>query len=225
MHVSEQPAEVETSLAAHGLRPAELVAKEGLLDERFTAVHASHLVASEIAAFGRARANICACPTTERDLGDGILAARELLDAGASICIGSDSQTVIDPWEEIRSVEYHARLARLRRVLLDEPGRDGRREIADLLLRTGSSNGAKALGLEGGRIAAGLAADLVAIDLEHPALAGWTSEALPATITLCGPASMVSDVWVAGARRIQNGLHELMPYAQQDFHAICRKIL
>lgn len=224
MHVSEQPAEVEASLAAYGLRPGALLTAEGVLDEQFTAVHASHLVSEEIRAFGRAGVNVCACPTTERDLGDGILVARELLDAGAHICIGSDSQTVIDPWEEIRSVEYHSRLQRLRRVVLDERVAPGRREITDLLLRTGSANGARALGLATGSITAGLAADLVAVDLAHPVLAGWTAESLAAMIALSGPPSMVSDVWVAGVRRVENGQHELMPYAMHDFHTLSRKL-
>src|SRR5690606_17370469 len=97
MHVSEQPREIEQCLAEHGLRPVALLDREGLVDERFTGVHAIHLAPEEIEALGRARANVCACPTTERNLGDGIVPARELFALGATISFGTDSQVEIAP--------------------------------------------------------------------------------------------------------------------------------
>lgn len=121
IHASEQPAEVEAALAAWGLRPIEVLAEEGVLDERTTVVHATHLTPGEIGLLGRSGAVVCACPTTERDLGDGFLPGLELVEAGAPLAIGSDSQTVIDPFDEIRLIEYHERLRRLRRVVLAVP--------------------------------------------------------------------------------------------------------
>jgi formimidoylglutamate deiminase len=202
MHVAEQPAEVAASLEVYGQRPGEVAAAEGLLNERFTAIHATHLSAEEIAAFGKASATVCACPTTERDLGDGILAATELIGAGARLCIGSDSQTIIDPWEELRSIEYHTRLARLRRVMLAQRTGPGRSEVAPALLRAGSANGAHSLRVATGQIAPGRAADFVLVDLEHPALAGWTQATLGAHLALSAPAAAVRDVWVGGQIRV-----------------------
>src|SRR5512144_607038 len=103
MHVAEQPREVQACLAEHGRRPVELLHEIGLLADRFTAVHAVHLVAHEIPLLGRS--NVCACPLTERDLGDGILPADGLAAAGATLCIGTDGQSEIDPWGDLRALE------------------------------------------------------------------------------------------------------------------------
>jgi formimidoylglutamate deiminase len=209
IHASEQPAEVEAAVAAWGLRPIELLAAEGVLDERLTAVHATHLTPAEVALLGEAGATVCACPTTERDLGDGFLLGSELLAAGARIALGSDSQTVIDPLEEMRLVEYHERLRRLRRVVLTAPASGDRLENSPPLLEMGTTAGARALRLAAGRIETGHLADLVGIDLEHPSLAGFTPGYLAATLALSAPAAVVSDVWVGGVRRAEGRRHPL----------------
>jgi formimidoylglutamate deiminase len=225
MHVSEQPAEVEASLQCYGRRPAELLADEGMLSDRFTAVHATHLSESEIVALGGAGVNICVCPTTERDLGDGILPAKQLRAAGAKLCIGSDSQIVIDPWEEIRLLEYHARLATLRRAVLIEATSSERQEVAPVLLRAGSGNGARSLGTGSASLASGEPADFVLVDLEHPALAGWNETTLAAHLALSAPASVVREVWVGGVQRVCDGHHEAQENAQREFNRVCRRVL
>src|SRR5690606_28291877 len=116
---------------------------------------------------GDGSAVVCACPTTERDLGDGFLPGAELLAAGAWITLGTDSQTVIDMFDEMRLVEYHERLRRQRRVVLAVPGGDGRLEVAPLLLEMATVAGAKSLRLPAGRLEPGALADMVAVDLEH----------------------------------------------------------
>lgn len=213
IHVSEQPAEVEAALAAWGLRPVELLADEGVLDEGATLVHATHLSPGEIGLLGEAAATICACPTTERDLGDGFLPGLELLEAGARLAIGSDSQTVIDSFDEMRLLEYHERLRRLRRVVLagggGRDGVEGRLENAPPLLEVGTAGGARSLRLEAGRIETGLLADLIAVDLSHPTLAGHTPETLAAHLVFSAPTAVVSDVWVGGVRRVEGGRHPL----------------
>lgn len=223
IHVSEQPREVEECLAAHGLRPVALLGAEGVVDERLTAVHATHLAPEEIALLGDAGATVCACPTTERDLGDGFLPGAELLDAGASIALGSDSHTVIDPFDEMRLVEYHERLRRLRRVVLDVPGPDGRLEVAPLLMELGTEAGARSLRIDAGRIEAGRLADFVAIDLEHPALAGWDSTTLLAMLTLSAPPDVVADVWVGGTRRLTGREHALDAEAMGAFNEVAAR--
>nr|PZN90592.1 MAG: formimidoylglutamate deiminase [bacterium] len=224
IHVAEQPAEVEACRAAYGLRPVELLAEEGVVDDGLTAIHATHLAADEIALLGDAGATVCACPTTERDLGDGFLPGAELLGAGAHVALGTDSHTVIDPFEEMRLVEYHERLRRLRRVVLAVPGKDGRLEVAPLLFELATESGARALRIDAGRLAPGALADIVAIDLEHPALAGWTDDSLASLLALCAPASVVSDVWVGGVRRIEQRRHVLDDDAAATFRRVAERL-
>jgi len=225
MHVGEQPAEVEACLGTYGRRPAELLDELGVLSGSFTAVHAVHLSDTEVRVLGSARAFVCACPTTERDLGDGIPRARDLVDAGARLCIGSDSQTVIDPWEEVRLIEYHARLAQLRRVVMSVPTGPDRNEVAPLLLRAGTTGGAQALGVGSGELAAGQPADFVLIDLEHPALAGWNKATLGPLLALSSPADAVREVWVGGCPRVRDGRHIALPDAQREFILVSQRVL
>ncbi len=137
VHADEQPREIEECLAEHGLRPIELLAETGCLGPRTTVVHATHADGAELDLLAQASARICACPTTEANLGDGFLPVERVLHRGISLCIGSDSNTRIDPLEELRE--------------LDGIGRrqSGRRNMfaVDDLLAIGSSEGAAALGL------------------------------------------------------------------------------
>ena len=204
MHVSEQPAEVEASLEAYGVRPVRVLADEGLLSPRFTAVHATHLEPPEADLLGEAGATVCACPTTERDLADGFLPLEQLRSARVPIAIGSDSNVIIDPFEELRCLEYHERLRTGRRVVVAEPapradgGEPDRLECAPPLLDIGTRAGARSLGVEAGAIEPGLLADLVAVDLDHPTLEGWGADSLAALLVFCAPASVVREVWVGG---------------------------
>jgi formimidoylglutamate deiminase len=126
MHVAEQPAEVEACRAEHGRAPVELLAGEGLLDARFTAVHAVHVSASEASALARAGAHVCACPTTERNLGDGVVPADLFFNAGARVALGTDSHAQIDLLEDARELELNLRLAKLSRAVLAPGTQDGR---------------------------------------------------------------------------------------------------
>lgn len=215
MHVSEQPAEVDASLGAYGLRPVELLEQDGVLDDRLTAVHATHLLAHEVAALGNGCVTICACPTTERDLGDGFLQGAALLEAGAALAVGTDSQSVIDAFEEVRLLEYQERLRALRRIVLLPRDAEGDADPGALLLDVATRGGAHALRVDAGVIATGALADLVAIDLDHIALVGHDATTLAVHLTLAGRAECVSDVWVGGERRVQNGVHE----AEHDVRA------
>ena len=115
MHLSEQPAENEAALAFYGRTPTELLDEAGVLGPLTSAVHATHLTESDVATLGRTGTTSCFCPTTERDLADGIGPARALLDAGSGLSLGSDQHAVIDLIEEARALEMHERLATRRR--------------------------------------------------------------------------------------------------------------
>ncbi len=138
VHADEQPREIEECVAEHGLRPIELLDACGCLGPRTTVVHATHADGDELDLLARAGARICACPTTEANLADGFLPVERVLHRGISLCIGSDSNTRIDPLEELRELDGIARR------------QSGRRDVfaVDDLLAIGSTQGAAALGLE-----------------------------------------------------------------------------
>lgn len=223
IHAAEQPREVEECEISYRLRPVELLAAEGVMDGRLTVVHATHLIPDEIALLGDSGAVVCACPTTERDLGDGFLHGALLLDAGGAIALGTDSHTMIDPFAEMRLLEYHERLRRLRRVVLAVPGEDDRLECAPLLMECGTEIGARSLRLDAGTLAEGAHADVVAVDLEHIALAGATADSLAATLTLSAPPDVVADVWVGGVRRIEGRRHALDHEAAAAFREVAAR--
>lgn len=208
-HISEQPKEIQLCLAEHGLRPVQLLGEVGLLGPNFVGVHATHLDASEIALLGATRSIACICPTTERNLGDGLPPLRPLIDAGVTTAIGSDSHAVIDPFAEMAALENGERLRTGRRnVLVGGPNN----EVARTLLDAGTLGGARACQLDAGAIREGLRADLVTVDIQSPQLAGLGAgqhgvSSLLAGLTLAGNASLVRDVWVGGRQVVDDGVH------------------
>ncbi len=112
VHMSEQQAENDACRAVYGVSPARLLYDENVLGPRTTVVHATHVSATDLELLGGAQVFACLCPTTERDLGDGLAPAGLLTTAGCTLTLGSDSQAVVDMLEEARGVEYAERLAR-----------------------------------------------------------------------------------------------------------------
>jgi formiminoglutamate deiminase len=197
-HVSEQPEENEACLEAYGRTPSALLADAGALEANFTAVHATHLDAGDVALLGGAGACCCVCPTTERDLADGIGRMRPLVEAGASLAVGSDSHAVIDLLEEARAIEFDERLA---------SGERGHHNAVDLL-RAATEGGHRSLGWpEAGRIAVGARADLVTVDLEGVRLAGWELELALDAIVFAATAADVRNVVVDGEEIVRDGEH------------------
>jgi formiminoglutamate deiminase len=185
VHLSEQEAENEACLAAYGVTPTRLLHDEGLLGPGTTVVHATHLTAEDIALLGETHTNVCITPTTERDLADGIGPARRLHDAGCRISIGSDSQAVIDPFEELRGLELDERLATRQR---------GHWTAAELL-DIGTAH--DAIGIDqAGQIVVGAFADLVTIDVTSPRTAGTGAD--EHTAVFAATAADVTHVVVGG---------------------------
>lgn len=207
LHAAEQPREIEESLAEHGLRPLPLLEEEGLLDERLTVVHGIHLAEAEVRALGRVSATVCACPTTERNLGDGIVPADGLLAAGARISLGSDSHCQIDLLEDARELEYHLRLRTLSRAVLSSGSGDPS-ELAARLFACATEAGARSLGVAAGTIAPGRRADLVALRLDDPSIAGAEREDLMASVVFGLARTAVDSVWIGGRRVVREGSHE-----------------
>ncbi len=159
MHVSEQAREVDECVAETGRRPVELLADSGVLSERFVAVHATHLAAHEAKLLGQAESFACICPTTERDLGDGLPNVSALRDAGVRLCTGVDSYVLVDPIEDLRALETHERLRTLARVTFRHVGLTP----AEQLWCEGSLQGARACGFAD-------AGGSAVIRRDHPAL-------------------------------------------------------
>ena len=197
MHVAEQPAEVSACIAEYGRSPVELLETEGLLSKRFTAVHAIHVTTKEIAALARNGAHVCACPTTERNLGDGVVPADAYFDAGVRISLGTDSQIQIDLLEDARELEYHLRLQKLERNVLAPM-------LAQRLFDCATVSGAASIGFDGGRIAAGAPADFFTVDLNDPSIAGAAVDDLLTNIVFSLSQRAVRDVIVGGRQILTN---------------------
>ncbi len=197
-HVSEQPAENEASIGAFGNTPTAVLEGAGALGPRFTAVHATHLTEADIAALGTTACCCCLCPTTERDLADGIGPARALADAGAGLALGTDSHAAIDMLEEARAVELDERLA---------SGERGRHD-ARSLLGAATAAGHACLGWdEAGRIETGALADLVTIGLGGVRLAGATAETALEAAVFAAAAPDVEHVVCGGREIVRDGRH------------------
>jgi formimidoylglutamate deiminase len=224
LHVAEQPAEVAACREEHGRSPVELLDDVGLLREGVTLVHAVHLTDDEVKRVGAAGATVCACPSTERNLGDGVVRADELLRAGAPICLGTDSHAAVDLLDEARQLEGHLRLMRLRRAVLD-PGGGESDGLAVRLLKCATARGAWSLGLEGvGYLEPRQAADLFTVDLEHPALAGCSEESVLPALLLGGAPGAVRDVAVGGAWIVRDGEHPLRRESARTFAELSRRV-
>jgi len=197
VHADEQIAEIEQCQAAYGCTPIELLERFGALGAMTTIVHATHADATEIALLAQYGCTVCVCPTTEGDLGDGIAPYAELLAAHIPLAIGSDSNTRLDPIEELRWAEYSARMRYQRRRILVAG------ELASpgpLLLEYGTRNGAVSLGLETGVIAPGMLADFVAVDMDHLSLAGWNAEDFLDVLIFGASSEVVVGTWVGGKK-------------------------
>jgi formimidoylglutamate deiminase len=182
IHADEQPKEIEECLAEHGCRPIELLARAGCLTERTTVVHATHADGAELDLLASHGSTICACPTTEADLGDGFLPAERIRTRGIPICIGTDSNVRIDPFEELRELEGIARRQTGRRGVFS----------TDELFAFGNDVGARSLGLETWRNVERSWPD-IEIDLRHCSLRGVELEHVPAALVAgCGAEVVVA---------------------------------
>ncbi|HVI02447.1 MAG TPA: formimidoylglutamate deiminase [Enhygromyxa sp.] len=198
-HVSEQPLENQQCFDEYARTPLEVFTDAGCLarPHAFTAVHAIHVDERDLQ---RLRGQqVCACPTTEADLGDGIVPAAAWRDHEATLALGSDSNAIIDLVQEARLLEMHERLHHQSRLrLIDDEGR-----VAPVLLAAATTGGAQALARpELGRLAIGSPFDAVVVDLEHPLLRGVPDSLAIDALLLAGTAEPITQVWIGGKRRI-----------------------
>jgi len=176
--------------------------------------------ADEIAAVGRANAIVGACPTTERNLGDGILPADELMRAGVRIAFGSDSLTLIDPLENARELEYNLRLQKLERAVLDTIDDSG---LPQRLFDCATRNGAASVGAPGGSLETGSVADFFTVDLDDLSIAGTPPDELLASILFGLSKTAIREVAVNGRFVVEAGRHPMQEGIVSDYNALMRK--
>ena len=220
MHVAEQPAEVSACIEEYGRSPVALLDTEGLLSNKFTAVHAIHVTPKAIAAIGRTGALVCACPTTERNLGDGVIPADRYVENQVPICLGTDSHAQIDLLEDARELEYHLRLQRKERNVLAPNDEQDRSALARRLLGCATVNGAKSIGFNGGQIEAGAPADFFTVDLNDPSIAGASEDDLLSNVVFSLSRTAVKDVVVCGKRIVEDGHHQDEEEIVEEFKAL-----
>jgi formiminoglutamate deiminase len=197
-HVSEQPAENAQSHHTYSRSPIGVLGDCGVLSRAFTAVHATHVTEHDVALLAAAHSAVCMCPTTERDLADGIAPTGRFRDASVTMCLGSDSHAVIDLFEEARAMELDERLA---------SGRRGTHRDVELLAAA-TLNGHRSLGWpEAGRIGPGALADLVTVSLRSPRTAGTDDAHALAAVVFGAAAQDVTDVIVGGVQVVCDGRH------------------
>jgi formimidoylglutamate deiminase len=223
MHVAEQPAEVSACVSEYGRSPVALLQSEGLLNEHFTAVHAIHVTSKAIAAFAQTGAMVCACPTTERNLGDGVIPAGEYFKHRVEICLGTDSHAQIDILEDARELEYHLRLQKLERAVLDDRAVDGA-SLANKLFQCATANGARSIGAPGGALEPGRPADFFTVDLDDPTVAGASVDDLLSSIVFSLSRAAVREVVVGGRPIVSEGQHLAQEEIVDRFQSLQKKL-
>lgn len=196
-HLSEQIAENQETLDVHGRSPTEVFSDAGALSVNATAIHATHVRADDIDRLAATSTGVCLCPTTERDLGDGLGPAAELAAAGVSLSLGTDGHSSIDMFAEMRGVEQGDRLRLQRRGI----------HSAESLLASATHNGATALGWPRHGIEPGALADFVSVQVDTVRLAGWRPTDGMGPVVLGATADDVADVVVAGEPVVVDGRH------------------
>ncbi|WP_158941766.1 formimidoylglutamate deiminase [Granulicella sp. S190] len=217
MHVAEQPAEIEACVAEYGVTPFEFLDELGLLTQDFTAIHAIHLQMGEIERMGRGGITVGACPTTERNLGDGILDADKLIDAGVSIAFGTDSHTQTDALENARELESNLRLRHLQRAVLD--GRQGE-PLPVLLFDFATRAGARSLHVEAGSLESGKAGDFFTVELSEASIAGSLPGELLTNVVFSMSPRAICDVVIDGKVVVEERRHALQGEIIEAFRRV-----
>lgn len=221
MHAAEQVGELKACQREYGATPVGLLAQRGLLSAKTTLVHAIHVTDKEMDALAEADTVICSCPTTERNLGDGIIDAAKAAAKGIRFAFGSDSETQIDPLEDARQLEYHLRLQIQKRAVLDEIAGLG---MSQRLFRYATAGGAESLGFDSGVLAAGRPADFFAIDLDDPSIAGNSAADLLPMVVFGLDRPAIRDVVVGGKHIYKDGFHPLAEEIISHYKEVHRKV-
>lgn len=221
IHIAEQELEVRECVEVLGARPVHWLLGEYDVNESWCLVHATHMDQLELDRLLARRAVVGLCPSTEADLGDGFFAIEDWFSRRGRFGIGSDSNLRLSPAEELRMLEFQARLQSGRRNVLVENGLSCGRSLYDRAL----AGGAQALAQKIGRVEKGFRADLLELDQEHPMLAGRSGDSLLDSWILAGEKSMIRKVWVGGQMRVDEGRHVAREKLEPEFRKVMQDLL
>ncbi|MDH4047227.1 MAG: formimidoylglutamate deiminase [Gammaproteobacteria bacterium] len=221
IHIAEQRREVEQCLAVHDRRPVEWLLENYQLDSNWCLVHATHMDTEETQALARTGAVVCLCPSTEANLGDGLFRLQDWMQQGGHIAIGSDSHISINPFEELRWLEYGQRLiTEQRNIAALSHQHTGRN-----LFESAAAGGALATGQDTGRLEKGAMADLVVLDDESPMLAGHGIDSILDALVFSGFTLPIDRVMVHGEWQVVNGRHRAAQAAGEEYVRVVRDLL
>jgi len=202
IHIAEQKKEVQDCLAAHQASPVQLLADTVALTSQWNLIHATHINGRELDLLSRSNAQVVLCPLTEAYLGDGVFPAHQFVQAGGRYAIGTDSNTRIDAFEEIRLLEYSQRMMTRKRARLgNEQG------LGQLMWQTAAKTGAKAVQFTVGEIQIGHYADLVLLDVNKAPLNGLPVEKYLDAAIIGGSRDLVKEVYVSGKKVVTENRH------------------
>ena len=221
IHVAEQPKEVADIQAWLGARPVEWLLANTPVDARWCAIHATHMTTAETDGLARSGAVAGLCPITEANLGDGPFNGPGWLSVGGSLGIGSDSNVRISLTEELRTLEYSQRLRDIGRNIMVS----GAGSVGQSLYTAAARGGARALGRGTGQIAPGQIADLLAIDLAHPALCALRPDQFLDGLVFAAPDTVVTDLWSAGRHQVRQGRHINRDEIIQGWRKVVRRLM
>jgi formimidoylglutamate deiminase len=198
----------------------------GLLNERLTAIHAIHMTPEEALLMVQSKAGVCVCPTTERNLGDGIFPhGRTFLDEGGTLSLGTDSHAQIDLLEDAREIELHMRLRNLERAVLAPVGDDEHSALAARLFACATIGGAESIGARGGgRLESGCPADFFTVALDDPSIAGASEDDLLASIVFSLSRTAIREVCIGGRPVIEDGRHQSQREIVSRFEALQKRL-
>ncbi len=219
IHIAEQEKEVSDCLISSGHRPVEWLFERASIDQRWTLIHATHISDEELTLIADSQCVVGLCPSTEANLGDGIFPAAEFIELGGSFGIGSDSQITINPFDELRMLEYGQRLKHRKRGMVASYRESS---IGESLVTRALKGGAQALGIAAGSIEEGMKADLLVLDRETPNLAEKPLAQLFDCLIFAGSHGAVKDVMTGGEWRIRDGRHPNEDNVLKNFKRIMK---
>jgi len=221
IHVAEQQREVDECIAATGARPVQWLLDNHDIDHRWCLVHATHMDEEETRELARTGAVVCLCPSTEANLGDGIFPLPQYIGAGGRIAVGSDSQVTVNPFEELRWLEYVQRLQMTRRNIIRS---EEHPHTGDFLYRLALDGGSHALGRSSGALVMDHLADLLVLDDSHPLMVGHNQHSYLDALVFGGFSTPISRVMVNGQWLVANGEHRSAEKTRENFIAAVERL-
>ena len=221
IHVAEQLLEVQACVRETGRRPIELLLDTGLVTDRWCLVHATHATLAELKGIAAVEATVCVSISTEANLGDGFFDTARFLNSGGRLCVGSDSQSTVNPAEELRWLEYQQRLRKKRRGVL---AGGAEAHVGTRLWRDAAQHGAQAIGQPAGAIAMGRRADWLVLDADHPSMTGAAADTALDHLVFAGGDAAIRDVMVAGRWVVKDRHHAAEEELRPRFAGLMRRL-